>query len=508
MTTLDKLNITDVEDKIKAYANLFSHRTHPLEGIRKITSRNMIHFINARNYLHNKDVSESVSVERIQAKMMSDQGLKSNESNRIVTEWVTHFPLCVYLALLYAEIEYYEKKLKPRYEDFGDDWLDTNLNHNRDFVNHLGTFRHSFLHPNNQSFENAMPFLETAEFYVNALHLQRALDTYLLNLRAKLDGLLYIKMCSLEDPQKLYCLRKFLEGHVGRLLYHIDIVGGHDLQRELNYLERMEESLDDYSQKWKPNLQQEDIANRLVSCLEILSPSRAELEMINPRSLITRNHLMNNIQTPMNEILLDIMVPSLITETQNVKDADGKKHVAHLISSLSGHIRLLMTGVVLTNEVVYRKDNLVDLTFFHQLDLSNQESRNLWEKTVRTYGMQEVIEPFAASAVILALLYESLRVYDKASKEDSSLKNEKLDEFISSGRLQKVKLHRHSIFHVLEPQKTLFESYFDVTTFGDKDHNTFSILLGELLEFYHSKLTPEIESKIKKQPEEGKRQRN
>lgn len=508
MTTLDKLSITDIEDKIKAYANLFFHRTHPLEGIRKITSRNMTHFRNARDYLYNKDGSESAG--RIQAKMMSDQGLENNESNRIITEWVTHFPLCVYLALLYAEIEYYKQKLKPRYEDFADDWLDSNLNHNRDLVNYLGAFRHSFLHPNNQRFEGAMPFLETAKFYVNALNLQRVLDTYLLNLRAKLDNLLYTKMCSLEEPQKLYCLRKFLDCHLETLLYHIDIVGFHDLHRELNYLERMEESLDDYSQKWKPNPQQEEIANRLVNCLEILSPSRAELEVINSRSLITRDTLMNNIQTPMNEILLNIMVPPLLTETasetQNVKDADGKKHVAHLISSLSGHIRLLMTGVVLMNEVLCRRDNLVDLTFFHQLDMSYQESRNLWEKTVKTYGMQEIIEPFAASTVILALLYESLRVYDKASKEDSSLKNEKLDEFISSGRLQEIELHRHSIFHVLEPQRKLFESYFDVTTFGDKDHNTFSILFGELLEFYHSKLTPEIESKIKKQREEGKRQ--
>ena len=497
MTTLDKISITDIEDKIKAYANLFSHRTWPLEGIYKITSRNMTHFRNACDYLRNKDGSDP-TIKSVQEKMMIDQGLENNEFNRIITEWVTYFPLCIHLALLYAEVEYYEQKLKPRYEDFADGWLDSNLNCNRDFLNYLEAFRHSFLHPNNQNPEGAMPFVETAKFYVNALNLQRVLDSYLLRLRAKLDNLLYEKICSLEEPQKLYCLRKFIERHGGRLVNYIDIVGIHDLLRSEKYLERMEKSLDDDGQKWGPNPQQEDIANRLVNCLEILSASRAELEMINSHSLITRDNLINDIQTPMNEMMLKIIVPPLINDTeseiQNIKDVDSKKHVAHLMGSLSGHIRLLITGVVLSNEVMFRRDNLVDLTFFHQLDLSSQDSKNLFEEQVKIHGIQEMIEPFAASTIILALLHESLRVYDKASKEDSSLKNEKLDEFISTGKLQDVKLHRHSIFHVIDPQRTLFESYFDVTSLEGEDYNVFASLFGELLEFYHSKLKPEPES--------------
>lgn len=102
----DDRDLTDLGVAVRSYRNLFYHRTVLLEGIRRMAMRNMAHLTDAREHCDaHASLEEDDWVPRVQAKMLSDQGLENNELNRTVIEWATFCLLQVYLALLYAEIE-------------------------------------------------------------------------------------------------------------------------------------------------------------------------------------------------------------------------------------------------------------------------------------------------------------------------------------------------------------------------------------------------------------------
>lgn len=488
MTTLEKLSITDIECKINSYGNLFHHRTVTLEGIRKIAFRNMIHLEISRRHCYHEDGNNSF--ECVQAKMLSDQGLEDDEFNRLILGWATYYPLSVYLALLHAAIEFYEI-LKKTDNDFADDALDSYLNQKRQFVNTLGGFRDSFLHPSKKSWEAEGEFLQAGNSYLTAPELQCVFDTYLVNLRTKLDRLLFAKLNSLPEIQKLYCIEKSLNMASHRVKVHQDIVSIQRLVDKFGELSRLKNSLPDEEQNWTPNPHQDDIATRIARLLDILNPSIYELEIIQPVKSITIESLVTEIQTPLNDNISNILVHQVrqlttkkVSEEQDTDPIDNEKHIIHLRNNLPGYIRLLITGVILLNEVVYGKQNLIDPSFFQQQPApSKKEFANLYKELLDTYGLQRINESSAPCRVVAALLHEPLRVYSMATKDNSSLTNDKLDEFISSGKLKDLKQHRDSIFHVVTSPKTPLQDDFMNAMTALEDWNPFEFFFDVLFEF-------------------------
>ena len=104
----EDLDRAGFDTAVGVYRNLLHHRTVILEGIRLIASRNIIHLTDARTACAARSQSpdEDDWIARVQARMLADQGLDDSKFNRTVIGWATFYPVQVYLALLYAEIEY------------------------------------------------------------------------------------------------------------------------------------------------------------------------------------------------------------------------------------------------------------------------------------------------------------------------------------------------------------------------------------------------------------------
>ena len=130
------------------YRNLLHHRTVYLEGIRRIAFRNMIHLREAEGACGPFSPSRNRDewALRVQAKMLEDQGLEDNALNQIVIALATFYPVQIYLALLYAEIEYigrYRKRTALLEDGDVFDYLDRE----QETVSRLKGFRTALLHP-------------------------------------------------------------------------------------------------------------------------------------------------------------------------------------------------------------------------------------------------------------------------------------------------------------------------------------------------------------------------
>lgn len=75
MSWLEHLDLTNLGVSVRSFRNRFHHRTVPLEGIRRIATRNMIHLTDARQQCdaHASSLEEDYWILRVQAKMLSDR---------------------------------------------------------------------------------------------------------------------------------------------------------------------------------------------------------------------------------------------------------------------------------------------------------------------------------------------------------------------------------------------------------------------------------------------------
>lgn len=464
MTSLGNLRVKDIEREIISFGNLFYHRTAILERIRKIAFRNMIHRTIAEE--HCRRVENNVSMECIQAKMLSDQGLENNKANRIIIGWATYYPLHLYLALLYAEIEFYEKVTKTS-NIFIDNNLDSYLDANRQLVDSLGEFRDSFLHPSDTSTADELNFLQTGESYNIAPILQRKFDEYLFRLREKLWDCIFDKLNCLPESQKNYCFSRFLEKNMIRMKLNHDLEG---VKRCVNGIESLIEG-----EKWVPdNLHEEKIADRIAECLDRLHPSRPETEFT---QLTSPGEIQTAIQFPLIIIML--------SGNQNPNHLGNGRYATQIMNHISFYRRLLITGMVLMNECLYDKENLINLCFLQQHPTPTEEVFYSFFDHIaenRKFSLQEMEEYGAPCRVIVALYYELLRIYNGVSRENPSITNSRLDNLISSGELKKLQLHRNSIFHVLDPQRNPMDVDLPSTTFFDV--NYCENLLGGISDFW------------------------
>ena len=184
---IEDLDLSEIRVAVDAFRNLFYHRTVLVEGIRRIAMRNMLHLTDAKQHCnaHASSPEEDDWVPRVQAKMLSDQDLEDNEVNRMVVAWATFYPVQVYLALLYAEIEY-ARNMQSESRFFEDDQLFPYLDRREEAITKLHGFRNSFLHPNSESSRCEIVFLAHGNSYNAAPEMQAALDGYLQRVNQKL----------------------------------------------------------------------------------------------------------------------------------------------------------------------------------------------------------------------------------------------------------------------------------------------------------------------------------
>ena len=439
MKSIENLEIKHLESLVHPYQNLFHHRTVILEGIRKIAFRNMIHLENTMNFLEESSKygsKDKLKIERIKAKMLTDQGLENNTTNQAVIEWATFFPLQLYLALLYAEIEFYQRSMAQNpilfYKDFSN-YIDDN----KELLYALKQFRNSFLHPNTNQYSLERAFLQTSPSYNIAPELQNRLDEYIRRLRISLLNTLKEELFQLPEIQQVYCQDRFLHINIMRMSYHQDIQGIMHCEDQVRKLSYKMEHISNADRSWQPTPQQRDKGYRLAECLNIVSPSGPEQELTPPETLQPPIH--DNILSFLSSLIL---TPPISTTTD--------RYTNHIKRSLRSYCRIVITGLVLLNENHHLSTALLKADPANEQILKDPEAlTSVLLDHVLQLPFQLKQEHVARIRIIVALCYELLRVYRDLITENNLLPHPKLNSFLSNQSFKHLRLLRNSIFHVV-----------------------------------------------------------
>ena len=338
---LDRLGF---DTAVGVYRNLFHHRTVILEGIRKVAFRNMIHLTDARiAYAAHSPLSEDDWIPRVQAKMLADQGLDDSKVNHTVIGWATFYPLQVYLALLYAEIEYI-RKYRDRSRLLEDGEMFSYFDRNTEAISKLGGFRDAFLHPvKSDSTRVEADYLTDGDSYSAAPQMQNIVDGYLYRLRGKLIPPLTTVISDLPKFQRLHCLARAFAINLERMELHQDLQGMEHVVSQLEEIKAERGAVSKEIESWSPTDAEKRLMYKLSDHLDVLSPSLPEQRFENSA---TR-------QPPMDFKLLAPLF-SGSSGTERFRD----NRVARRVSRTSGFIARLLTaaGIMLHEGITEHGD--------------------------------------------------------------------------------------------------------------------------------------------------------
>ena len=124
-------------------------------------------------------------MKHIHSKMLADQTEEDDEPNRHLLWLATYYSMQVYLALLYAEVELFQKHCRTSGLSRDSD-LDSYLDAVPDFVDALHNVRDVFLHPLKGHVITVQEFADASKSIRLAYQLQDELDKYLLRLQEQL----------------------------------------------------------------------------------------------------------------------------------------------------------------------------------------------------------------------------------------------------------------------------------------------------------------------------------
>lgn len=419
---------------VGVYRNLLHHRTVYLEGIRRIAFRNMIHLREAEGACGPFSSSQNWDewALRVQAKMLADQGLEDNALNQIVIALATFYPVQIYLALLYAEIEYIGRyrKRSTLLED-GD--VFAYLDREQETVSRLKGFRTALLHPGKRDGDSLeMDFLGYGESYNVAPQMQTVIDDYLKRLQGRLVPLLSKAVSELPPIQRLHCLARGLHLNFERMKRHRDPEGMAHTAAQMNRLAAEWVKMPEDPGLWSPTASEEKLISRLSDHMNVLNPSGPEQRY---QTVATR-------QRPMD---LGLLAP--LFSGAGTPELYGDSRVARSAGRNSEFILRLITAAGM----------LLHEARAHRAEFPVAENRKVPERPPFVFtevrppefdelGLQDrevAVAPFRIGA---ALLYEPLRLYSQMKRDDASVHDDALSAFLD--RMKTLKRFRNSVFHV------------------------------------------------------------
>ena len=272
------------------------------------------------------------------------------------------------MALLYAEVEFYQRfcKGKPLLDDSG---FSTYLRRQEEFVEKLGEFRHFFLHPSRENAPSELGFLSVRGSYNLAPEMQSEVDDYLYNLRGRLLNVLLGMLSGLPEIQRLYCLSEFLHKNHIRMTEHRDPQGQeHVLGQMKKVMERLAEIGEEVA-SWSPSHQQKDKAAILATFLNEVSPSTPEQ---------TYTNLLPS-QTPMSVVTLSSLTAGLAPGSYG-----SGRYASHVQGNLGEVRRIIIAAGVLQNEFItgrgrFTPEHLKELaSTMSESDFANHLYRDLF----------------------------------------------------------------------------------------------------------------------------------
>ena len=147
-------------------------------------------------------------VRELQDRMFRDQGYESSQLNRVLIQVATFTPVKLYLALLYAEIEYLEKRVgEPPFSSNHD--LHDLLRGYSDLIEHARRFRDGMLHPSERSIPSEEAWISSG-FHRNLPRVQMTIDAIIREARETLRSEVASALLELPDLQRWHCYQDFL----------------------------------------------------------------------------------------------------------------------------------------------------------------------------------------------------------------------------------------------------------------------------------------------------------
>ena len=434
-TTLrpEDLDRAGFDTAVGVYRNLFHHRTVILEGMRRIAFRNMIHLTEARHACAAHS-NEEGWIPRVQAKMLADQGLEDSKLNQTVIGWSTFYPVQVYLALLYAEIEFI-RECRGRSTLLDDSQVFSYFDQARKAISGLEGFRDAFLHPAKpESASLEADFLAYGQSYNAAPETQNVVDDYLYRLRARLIPPLRTVISELPKLERLHCLARAFLINFERMSLHQDLEGMEHLVAQMEKVTAERDEVSEEIKSWSPDAGRKELIRKLSDHLDVLSPSGPEQRFETPA---TR-------QPPMDFALL----APLFSGSSRSKRWGGSRAAKSVGSNMEFVVRLLTAAGILLHEGI-TEQNVLPLSEIRGMSIQSfADHRDARFQDLRERGLQGADLLVAPSRVGAALLYEPLRLYTQMEKVDASVHDDTLSGFVNQKK--SLRLFRNSVFHVQE----------------------------------------------------------
>ena len=440
-TDLGKLKLQAIREDIGRYRNLFHHRSVLLEGIRKVVHRNMAHVSDTITLLEESGITNGNPdwVKQIHRKMLADQGEEDDEPNRLLLWLATYYSMQVYLALLYAEVEFYQEQCHTSRVTRDSD-MDSYLDSVPEFLDALQNVRDVFLHPLKGRVVSIEEFADASKSFGLAYELQREVDKYLIRLQKQLAGRATWLLQQLPIDQRTLVLLGYAQKNGPRMKAYGDregLEGVTDITGAM--LDLMERPGVEYDAAWTFSSTQKKAAGILSSCLNDLYPAASE----------GQSTPLPSLQTRMNWGFLSESVGG--TRRAHFGESRIGKRVNQLLPSLSNVI--LASGVLMNESYTmfgeFSHEYLTD--FF-----GDGHDEATWSAFVQKHGiydrgMQFNREVASLSLVGLALAHEPLRIYCSIKEESPDISEPRLDVLVEGEWLQRIGSFRNSVFHILGP---------------------------------------------------------
>ena len=468
------------------YSKLREHRCRIVEGIRVIAFRNMAHLSRAVVQLGVKSTGDRPSRLRVIDKMLADQGLEPNHTNRWLLDSATWVPWEIYMCLLYAEIENYvaisQKHTSLVYKPV-EDYL---ASHNA-MVQSLKDVRDALLHPLKVASygRNLQAFVEHARgigpSYIAAIvEAQQIIDDYLQWLRESLIESVGEEAVALSNEQLLESIRKDVEGLTVLLEKSMDDEEKGAIKQSLKQASAFRDFLVQNfdSSSALTGRQHQQLAQWETKRDTLAQPLPKRSYYSSPAP----------IQTPIHEELSSFL-PS--PEEEGRLPWDGEALPEFLRQRRSECIGLLFRSLIFLNEPYTYTVAVFDSKFPGRSRTEVWNDEDLRRELLQHMSPRETLEDYkqmellaAPHIISLALLAEPLRLYKQVTSDRHELRREVIEQRISGDALATFLRMRNVVFHVPDDRTDLLKSERDFFDKASSLGGDYREVIGGLLSFY------------------------
>ena len=468
------------------YSKLRDHRCRITEGIRVIAFRNVNHLNAAMRHVGvTTGFSDLETISRVQNKMLEDQGLERNDSNRSFLGYATWIPWEIYMCLLCAEIDNYEA-ISLKHTTLAYAPLEKYLASHQAVVQSLRDVRDKVLHPmNDAALEHILrQFADSArqmspDHLIALVEAQTQIDDYLEWLRTSLVE-------SVTGEAEALSLKQLFEHLCTGIEYLTRLAA-----KSADHVEKAQ-----IEQKLREGVElRERSAQHIETDVTLTSRQRQELTRWEERTAVLslplpkRPYLSSpdSIQTPLHPELWSFL-PRLTKEGQ--QPWSGQELPEFLRKRRSECIGLLIRSLILQNETYTVTLADLEAIFPGRPRAEILRSDDLMKAFVRQAVPRETAEDYqraevriSPGIVALVLLAEPLRLYKQATLDNPKLSREGIDRRIQGDALDTFARLRNIVFHVPDERTDMLKTESD---FFDKASSLMDYreLIGSLLTFY------------------------